>query len=85
MVGGCTTVGALLAWVRLRTGSVWPAAVGHGAMNASAAVVFLISAVDPEPHTFLAHPLGPSGWIVFGLTAVGLLIWAAWHPNRGEI
>lgn len=85
MVGGCTTVGALLAWVRLRTGSVWPAAVGHGAMNASAAVVFLISAVDPEPDVLFAHPFGASGWIVFGLTAVALLIWGAWHPQRGEI
>jgi membrane protease YdiL (CAAX protease family) len=31
---------AFFAWVTLRTGSVWPAAFGHGAINASAMLMF---------------------------------------------
>jgi membrane protease YdiL (CAAX protease family) len=30
---------AFLAWVTLRSGSVWPAAIGHGAINASAVLM----------------------------------------------
>lgn len=34
MVVACTSIGCLLAWLRLRSGSVWPCAVAHGAINA---------------------------------------------------
>ncbi|MFC6235146.1 CPBP family intramembrane glutamic endopeptidase [Leucobacter soli] len=36
MVGGCVAWGVLFGWARLRSASVWPAAIGHGALNASA-------------------------------------------------
>jgi membrane protease YdiL (CAAX protease family) len=49
----------LLGWVTLRSGSVWPAAIGHGTINAtsSLAVFFLIG-----PANQLLGP-GPSGLI----------------------
>lgn len=33
------SMSVLLSWVTLRSGSVWPAAVGHGAINATSALV----------------------------------------------
>lgn len=42
MVVACTSMGCLLSWLRLRSGSVWPCAVAHGAINAitNAGVLF---------------------------------------------
>ncbi|WP_440097694.1 lysostaphin resistance A-like protein [Streptosporangium sp. H16] len=44
----CVTFGALLGWLRLYSGSVWPAVVGHGSLNASAGLMLLVGdAADP--------------------------------------
>lgn len=42
MVVACTSIGCLLSWLRLRSGSVWPCSVAHGAINAitNAGVLF---------------------------------------------
>ena len=42
MVVACTSIGCMLSWLRLRSGSVWPCAVAHGAINAitNAGVLF---------------------------------------------
>ena len=42
MVVACTSIGCLLSWLRLQSGSVWPCAVAHGAINAitNAGVLF---------------------------------------------
>ena len=42
MVVACTSIGCLLSWLRLWSGSVWPCAVAHGAINAitNAGVLF---------------------------------------------
>ena len=42
MVVACTSVGSLLSWLRLRSGSVWPCAVAHGALNAIANAATLL-------------------------------------------
>lgn len=62
------TVGAgtFLAWVTVREGSVWPAAIGHGAMNAIAGFPLLLASGQPNP---LLGPLpvglvGASPWLV---------------------
>lgn len=34
MVIACTSIGCLLSWLRMRSGSVWPCSVAHGAINA---------------------------------------------------
>ena len=34
MVVACTSLGCLLSWLRLHTGSVWPCALAHGSVNA---------------------------------------------------
>ncbi|WP_329092743.1 CPBP family intramembrane glutamic endopeptidase [Streptosporangium sp. NBC_01469] len=44
----CVIFGALLGWLRLHSGSVWPAVVGHGSLNASAGLMLLVGdAADP--------------------------------------
>jgi membrane protease YdiL (CAAX protease family) len=39
---------AFLAWVTLRSGSVWPAALGHAAINASVLLMFPFLTGDPD-------------------------------------
>jgi membrane protease YdiL (CAAX protease family) len=48
-------LGTLFAWVTLRSGSVWPAAIAHGTINAIAGFGVLFQTGDPSPL------LGPSG------------------------
>lgn len=49
MVWFTVVVGTFLAWVTLRGGSVWPAAIGHGAVNATAGIGLLFAVNDPNP------------------------------------
>ncbi|MFD0660928.1 CPBP family intramembrane glutamic endopeptidase [Thermocatellispora tengchongensis] len=47
--GFCVIYGALLGWLRLRTDSVWPAVVGHGALNAAAGLVAVFGDASAPP------------------------------------
>lgn len=70
MVIFCTLVGGVLAWLSIRTNSVWPAALGHSTINATAALPLLFSAdasYDP------AH-VGITGTIGWSITAVILAV-----------
>jgi membrane protease YdiL (CAAX protease family) len=51
--------GTFIGWASLRGGSVWPAVIGHGALNGIAGVALLVMKGEPNPL------LGPSvaGWI----------------------
>lgn len=64
MVLTCTAFGSWLAILRLRTGSMWPCALAHGAFNAVAnlGAVFCIGGVD----VFGPSPLG----LVAGIPAL---------------
>ena len=42
----CMAFGTLLAWLRARSGSIWPAAIAHGTLNAFATLPFVL--VAPE-------------------------------------
>ena len=63
MVVFCTLIGGILAWLTIRTNSVWPAALGHSTVNATAALPLLFSA---EPTYDAAHVgiAGTAGWII---------------------
>ncbi|MFB6171994.1 MAG: CPBP family intramembrane glutamic endopeptidase [Haloarculaceae archaeon] len=63
-------VGTFLGWLALRTRSVWPAALGHGAVNAIAGIGTAFLRGRPTPL------LGPSG--VGVVVAVPWLVVAAW-------
>ncbi|WP_228278307.1 CPBP family intramembrane glutamic endopeptidase [Brevibacterium limosum] len=75
MVGGCIMVGILFGWLRLRTGSVWPAVFAHAGLNGSAGMlmILLIDAAASSPDPALTMILGVSGWIVSAVVIVVLV------------
>ncbi len=72
MIGGCVAWGVLFGWLRLRSGSLWPAVVAHGALNAAAGLVLIVAAEQPD--LALAGPLGVAGWIVAAVVALVLVL-----------
>jgi len=62
---------AFLAWVTLRSGSVWPAALGHGAINASVLLMFPFLTGDPD-RLIGPMPVGIIG--VLGYVLLALLV-----------
>ena len=63
MTAMCIVVGAVFAWFRLQSGSVWPAALGHGAFNATAGFHLVFGAAGQKIDVTQATVLGWSGWI----------------------
>jgi len=74
MTAGCLAWGVLLGWLRLRSGSVWPAVFAHGAVNAAAGLPTLLYAAGTRPDPALAFTLGASGWIACALVTLVLLV-----------
>ncbi|TKK91486.1 CPBP family intramembrane metalloprotease [Herbidospora galbida] len=64
MVGMCILVGAVFGWLRLRSGSVWPAALAHAAFNGAGGTYLLFAKAGEHVDTTQATILGWSGWIV---------------------
>lgn len=64
MMGMCTLVGAVFGWLRLRSESVWPAALAHGTFNAAAGLSVVFAKAGAPINTLNATILGWSGWIV---------------------
>ncbi len=84
MVGMCILVGAVFGWLRLRSGSVWPAALAHAAFNAAAGSYLLFAAAGERIDTTQATVLGWSGWIVPLALVVVLVATGQFAPPRGE-
>lgn len=42
-------IGTFLGWATLRSGSVWPAVIGHGAINGIAGIAMLFARGRPNP------------------------------------
>ncbi|WP_433215958.1 lysostaphin resistance A-like protein [Microtetraspora malaysiensis] len=80
-VGACVLLGAIFGWVRLRTGSVWPAVVGHGAFNASAGLILLVGDAAYPPNLALAGATGVVGWAVL---AVVVAVLRSPYRSRGQ-
>ncbi|MBO0979237.1 CPBP family intramembrane glutamic endopeptidase [Microbacterium sp. SD291] len=72
MVVGCIAWGILLGWLRLRSASVWPAVIAHGALNAAGGMIVLFAAAKPD--LALAGPLGVAGWIVTAVVIAVLVV-----------
>lgn len=73
MVIMCILVGAVFGWLRLRSGSVWPAALAHAAFNGAGGSYLLFAMAGEHIDTTQATILGWSGWIV-PLVFVAVLI-----------
>lgn len=72
MIAGCVAWGILLGWLRLRSASVWPAVLAHGALNASGGLVLVFAASQPD--LALAGPLGAASWIVLAAVILVLIL-----------
>jgi membrane protease YdiL (CAAX protease family) len=80
MVWFTLVLGILLGWLTLKAGSVWPAAIGHAAINGMANLGLIFSQGRPNPLLGPA-PVGLIGGI--GFTLVALLIWFSPWGLRG--
>ncbi|MEU6409542.1 CPBP family intramembrane glutamic endopeptidase [Microbispora sp. NPDC046933] len=72
-VGFCVIFGALLGWMRLRSRSVWPAAIAHGSVNAVTGLALLLGDAAAPPNAALAGITGVVGWVL--LAAVVLAVY----------
>lgn len=81
MMAGCICFGAVLTWLREISGSIWPAAIGHGAFNAAASISIMIAVDAAWDRPIIANPLGVSGWIVVGPAAVILFLITGRHSR----
>jgi uncharacterized protein len=72
-VGFCVTFGLVMGWLRLRTGSIWPAVVAHAAFNATVPTFLMLGDTAAPPNFAIAGPIGLVGWAFLGLPAAALL------------
>ncbi len=73
----CVLWGVLLAWLRIKSGSVFPATLCHGAINAHVGLGMLIAPSEDELYT------APFGWPA--LVALAVMAFAAYASLvRGE-
>jgi membrane protease YdiL (CAAX protease family) len=73
MVWFTLVTGTLLGWVTLRARSVWPAVIGHGALNGIAALGALF--VKGQPNPLLGPmPVGLVGSIGFAAVALAIFL-----------
>ena len=78
-----TAAGALLAWVTLKGRSVWPAVIGHGAINGIAAVSLLFADTTNLPLLLGPAPIGIIAMIPYLLTGLILfLMRGSFRPNE---
>jgi len=72
----CFFLSTFLTWVTLRSGSVWPAALGHGVINAVASLMLYF--IRGEPESLIGPmPVGIIGSL--GYAVLALLIF--FHPR----
>jgi hypothetical protein len=73
MVWFTIVFGTLVSWATLRAGSVWPAVIGHGALNGMAGIVTFF--VQGQPNTLLGPSVvGAIGSIGFAAAALILFL-----------
>ena len=81
LTGFCILFGTVLAWLRVRSDSVVPAAVGHGTFNGWIRLSPLLVAAGQPVAYLTASPMGVVGYAVFGALAAWLLTRCPWMPK----
>ena len=72
MTGFCVLLGIIFGWLRLASGSVWPAALAHGSLNAVAGFpLVLLTPFDTAVGGMLTSLVG---W----LPQLAFIAWLAW-------
>ncbi len=79
----CTILSAVLGWGSLRTGSVIPAALGHGALNAGAGTLAIMLSAVPSFDAANSTIMGWAGW-PGALLIAGALLAFAWPKRAPE-
>lgn len=74
MLGFCLIIGGLLAWLRMRSGSIWPAAFAQSMITAATILHFWFAEFGPQIDLRQATLQGWSGWILPGLLLIVLLL-----------
>jgi membrane protease YdiL (CAAX protease family) len=78
------TLGTLLGWLTLRAGSVWPAVIGHGAINGIAALGAMF--VTGQPNLLLGPlPVGLIGSVGFAAAMMALFAWRGAFELAGTV
>ncbi|MDO5728089.1 MAG: type II CAAX endopeptidase family protein [Actinomycetaceae bacterium] len=75
----CTIIGGIIGWLRLRGGSVWPAAIAHSTLNAAAGIYVLFMAEDTSVNTLHASVLGWTGWIIPAIVLILIVTTGRFH------
>lgn len=73
MIVLCVLLGILFGWLRLQTGSVWPAVIAHGALNGSAGLILMVTRAGSQVDTLHASITGWTGWLVLA-AAIAVLV-----------
>jgi uncharacterized protein len=82
MSGMCVATGIILSWLRLRSQSVWPAAIGHGAINAAAGLYMVLGTAGQPVDLTQVTLLGWSGWILPAVIGAALFIALPVQPRK---
>lgn len=80
MVVFCTLMGGIFGWLRLRGGSVWPAALAHSSLNAAATLVIVFVAENSSFDPLHGNITGWSGWIIPALLLILLVTRGRFAP-----
>jgi len=73
MIWFTLVLGTLLGWLTLRAGSVWPAVIGHAAINGIAALGVMFAKGQPNP-LLGPLPVGVIGSVGFAVVALALFV-----------
>ncbi len=73
-LGFTVAIGSLLAWLRLRSGSVIPGAFAHGTLNALAPSTFLLLVGGRPGPVLLGAPMGLVAIIILAALGIGLFV-----------
>ncbi|MRG61384.1 CPBP family intramembrane metalloprotease [Agromyces sp. CFH 90414] len=74
MVVFCVLGGFVIGWMRLRSASVWPAVIAHGAVNTATAQFLFFIDESELPVTPWGTFLGWPGWILLTLCVVAIVV-----------
>ncbi|MFI6319444.1 lysostaphin resistance A-like protein [Nonomuraea sp. NPDC050556] len=73
-VGFCVLAGVVMGWLRLRSGSIWPAVVAHASINAvTPALLVATGDAQSPPNLAIAGFTGLVGWGLLAVLGFALL------------
>lgn len=84
MIAFSTIIGGIFGWLRLRSGSVWPAALAHSTLNAAATLFLVFVAEDGVFDPLQANITGWSGWIIPAILLLTIVLLMKFTPKHRD-